>query len=199
MSTYGGETDSMIKMSKKKLAVIFPGIGYTKDKPLLYYATKLVLSEGYDVVHIEYHDMPQKIRGDVAMMKKAAELAFAQTKEQLKSIVFSDYEDVIFIGKSIGTVALAKYVSDHDIKAGSIWYTPVEATFSFPSDNVVAFIGDADPWSDVNVIKEKAEVLGIKLFLYPGCNHSLETGNIIEDIKIMHEVMKLTEDYIAER
>ena len=179
-------------MAKKKLAVVFPGIGYHKDKPLLYYATKLVQNNDYEVIHIGYHDMPQKIRGDLAMMMKAAELAFSQTEEQLENIDFSDYEDIIFIGKSIGTVALAKYVSDHAITAKQIWYTPVEATFSFPGKDVVAFIGDNDPWSDIEIIKEKAAALGIKLFLYPGCNHSLETGDVITDTGIIHEVMKET-------
>ena len=31
---------------QNKLAVIFPGIGYTKDKPLLYYAGKLAKAAG---------------------------------------------------------------------------------------------------------------------------------------------------------
>ncbi len=187
-------------MSKKKLAVIFPGIGYHKDKPLLYYATKLVKGAGYDVINIEYHDMPQKIKGNAAMMKMAAELAYAQTEEQLKDVEFTEYDDVLFIGKSIGTVALSKWcASEHEINAKQVWYTPVEATFSYTADNVVAFIGDADPWSDVNVIKAKAEAYGIKLFSYPGCNHSLETGNVSVDINTIHEVMNLTEDFIAGR
>ena len=33
----------------KKLAIIFPGVGYHKDKPLLYYSSKLVKGLGYDV------------------------------------------------------------------------------------------------------------------------------------------------------
>ncbi len=70
--------------------------------------------------------------------------------------------DVLFIGKSIGTVVLSKWcASEHEINAKQIWYTPVEAAFSFHADNVVAFIGDADPWSDVDVIKEKADACGI--------------------------------------
>ena len=89
-------------MSRKKLAVIFPGIGYHKDKPLLYYATKLVKGTGYDVINIEYHDMPEKIKGNETMMKKAVEIAYAQTEEQLKDVECSEYDDVIFIGKSIG-------------------------------------------------------------------------------------------------
>jgi phosphoglycolate phosphatase len=183
---------------KKKLAVIFPGIGYHKDKPLLYYATKLVQSHGYEVIHIEYHDMPVKIKGDAAMMRKAAEIAFAQTEEQLREVAFSEYEDVLLIGKSIGTVALAKYVSDHNIKAKQIWYTPVEATFSFPGEEIIAFIGDADPWSDVGKITQRADELGIKLYSYPGCNHSLETGNVLTDTANIHQVMDITEKWINE-
>ena len=179
-------------MAKKKLAVVFPGIGYHKDKPLLYYATKLVQNMRYEAINVSFHDMPQKVKGDSAMMAKAAILAFAQAEEQLENIDFSDYEDIVFIGKSIGTVALAKYASDHAINAKQIWYTPVEATFSFPGKDVVAFIGDNDPWSDIDIIKEKAAELGVKLFLYPQCNHSLESGDVITDIGIIHEVMKVT-------
>ncbi len=185
-----------MKTVERKLAVLFPGIGYHKDKPLLYYATKLVQKAGYDVIHVEYHDMPQKIRGNAEMMKKAAYLAIEQTEEQLKDVAFSDYDKVLFIGKSIGTVVLAKYLADHKVQAKQVWYTPVEATFSFPAKDVVAFIGDADPWSDVDAVKEKAAALGIPLHSYPDCNHSLETGDVSTDTRIIHEVMELTEAFL---
>ena len=52
-------------MGKKKgLAVILPGIGYHKDKPLLYFASKLMKAKGYDIINIEYSDMPKDIKGD---------------------------------------------------------------------------------------------------------------------------------------
>ena len=183
-------------MADKKLAVIFPGIGYHKDKPLLYYSTKLVQSLGYETIHIEYYDMPQKIRGNAEMMKQAAELAFKQTEEQLDSVKFEDYAEILFIGKSIGTVALAKYVKDHGIKARQIWYTPVEATFLFAGKDTVAFIGEADPWSDVNAVIKKAEDLGIKLYTYPGCNHSLECDDVDRNLDILQEVMRLTRESV---
>ena len=181
----------------KKLAVIFPGIGYHKDKPLLYYAAKLVQSMDYEVIHIEYSDMPKKIKGDAAKMQKAAEIAFSQTEEQLKDVRFSDYEDVLFIGKSIGTVALAKYISDHKIHSRQIWYTPVEATFLFGTNSdVIAFIGDADPWSDVEKVKETAKAQGIRMHSYPDCNHSLECENVLRNIDIIKDVMSISEDFI---
>ena len=53
---------------KNRLAVILPGIGYHKDKPLLYYATKLVKAKGYKVICIDYSGMPKDIKGDAAKM-----------------------------------------------------------------------------------------------------------------------------------
>ena len=41
-------------MMNKKLAVFFPGIGYTVDKPLLYYSRKLAASAGYDIRLLPY-------------------------------------------------------------------------------------------------------------------------------------------------
>ena len=35
---------------EEKIAVLFPGIGYTCDKPLLYYTGKLAVARGYKIV-----------------------------------------------------------------------------------------------------------------------------------------------------
>ena len=61
--------------------------------------------------------MPKDIKGDAVKMKMAAEIACEQTKEQLKETDFGIYEEILFIAKSIGTVAAAKYVGDHSIEA----------------------------------------------------------------------------------
>ena len=46
----------------KKLAVFFPGIGYTVDKPLLYYSRKIAAEQGYAV-----EELPAVVGGhDVA-------------------------------------------------------------------------------------------------------------------------------------
>ena len=38
----------------KKIAVVFPGVGYTKDRPLLYYAGKLAAANGYELIHRDF-------------------------------------------------------------------------------------------------------------------------------------------------
>lgn len=184
-------------MNNDKLCVIFPGVGYHKDKPLLYYASRLASKSGYDILSVEYSNLPQKIKGDAEMMKKAAEIAYAQTVSQLKDTDLKGCHDILLIGKSIGTYLLAKYAADNDLKAKQLWYTPVEATFSFDSKNVLAFIGDADPWSDVAEVKRIAGKQNIPLHSYPDCNHSLECDDIEKNIDILKDVMNKTALFIA--
>mgnify|MGYP004878678517 CR=1 FL=1 len=38
----------------KKICVVFPGIGYHTDKPLLYYSKKYMIAHGYDIVDVTY-------------------------------------------------------------------------------------------------------------------------------------------------
>ncbi len=179
----------------KKLAVIFPGMGYNTYGPLLYYSGKLAKADGYKLMlDIEYHDLPQKIRGDIVLMQKAALKAYECVETQLSGIDWSAYSDILFIGKSIGTVVAAKYNQEHKIGARQIWYTPVEATFKYADGTIEAFIGDADPWSDIERVKELAASSGIPLHIYPGCNHSLESGDVLSDIRTLSDVMEKTQN-----
>ncbi len=183
--------------SKKNLAVIVPGMGYHRDKPLLYYAGKLAEAAGYEVIRIEFHDLPLKGNIDPEAIRKTAEMTFAQTEEGLAAVDFDAYENVLFIGKSIGTVAMAKYIAEHHVKACQIWYTPVTDTLSFGTKEAVVFIGDADPCSDVSAIKKRMAKMGLTVHSYPGCNHSLECGDVDRDLETIRDVMQKTKAYLA--
>ena len=181
----------------KKLAVIIPGIGYGKDRPLLYYSARILKNSGFNLFHVEFHDMPSDILEDDELKKLAVQLACEQTEEQLTGVDFAAYQDIIFVGKSLGTIASAKYVADHGIPARQIWLTPVEKSFSFGSDNVVAFIGDSDLWSDLGKVRRMAERLGVDLSVITGgYNHSLERGSLKSDLKALETVLTKIEDYV---
>ncbi|MBR3267876.1 MAG: alpha/beta hydrolase [Oscillospiraceae bacterium] len=186
-------------MEQKKLAVIFPGIGYHKDKPLLYYAARIAQNCGYETISVEYCNMPEKIRGNTEMMRIAAELACQQASEQLQSVNICDYNRILLIGKSIGTIAAAKFAAEHPDHIKEIRYTPLESTFSFvPSvtGSCIAFLGTDDPWSDKNRITKEAAKQNIPLYLYPDCNHSLECHDVIRNIEYLREIMQITSDFI---
>ena len=43
----------------RKLLVLFPGIGYSTARPLLYYAKRMGQEKGYEVLELEYSRMPE--------------------------------------------------------------------------------------------------------------------------------------------
>lgn len=186
-------------MNSRKIVVIFPGVGYTKDRPLLYYSRKLASLYGYEEICVNYQNLPDNIRGNKEKMTLAAKLAYEQTVEALKSTDFSEYDRVLFIGKSIGTFIAAKYAEEYVEKVSLILYTPVEATFRPKLSDAIAFIGDSDPWSCLDDVKKLAETKGVSLNIYNKCNHSLEAGDVSYDLSVLTEVMKITEVFIAEK
>ena len=186
-------------MDVNKIAVIFPGIGYHRDKPLLYYAAKLAKQRGYEIIFIEYRDMPQKIRGNAEMMTIAAELAIAQSRDALQNIPINSDTELLLIGKSIGTIAAAQFAAECDVNIRQVWYTPLEATFAIDAkSSCIAFIGEDDPWSDIKSVKKMAEKQGIPLHTYSGCNHSLECGDVVQDLSVLQDVMEITAAYLRE-
>ncbi len=181
----------------KKIAVFFPGIGYHCDKPLLYYGRDIADECGYEEqIKVEYSYKGGKIRGDKEKMEKAFNALYKQTCDQLEQIDFSDYDDILFISKSIGTAVSAKYASEHAIDCKNVLYTPLEQTYIFKPLKAIAFTGTSDPWAVTDVIKEKSSAQGIPLSIYVDANHSLETEDTINNLKIIMDVMDKTRRHI---
>lgn len=182
----------------KKLLVIFPGIGYHADKPLLYYGRKLAEAGGYtEQITTAYTFSGGNIRGNESKMKEAAENLYAQAEEMLKEVFWADYDDILFMSKSIGTIIATQYASRHHLKGvRHILYTPLEYTFLDAPQDAIAFIGTNDPWSDVAKVIALCDEYHIPLHVYDGGNHSLEKEDVLENLQIMEDVMAYTKDYI---
>ena len=71
----------------KKLAVLFPGIGYHCDKPLLYYSKKCLSAYGYEIIEVNYKHFPHMKDKD-ELIKQAEDIGYAQTEEILKIFHF---------------------------------------------------------------------------------------------------------------
>ena len=186
-------------MSEKKIAVVFPGMGYHTDKPLLYYSKRIARSMGYEIVELKY-DFPYKAReimNDKARMKEAFEIAVSQIREQVKGIQFDEYDDILFIGKSIGTAIAAYFDGELNVGARHIVFTPVPQTFDRLRQNAgIVFHGTADPWCSTDVAEAKCNELDLELYKVEKANHSLETESPLDDIRNILGVMDKVEEYI---
>ena len=184
-------------MEHDKLAVIFPGMGYHSDKPLLYYSKRLSREHGYEIIEISYgfQVRARDIMNDKDGRSNAFLHAVSETKKQLAEVDFGSYRDVLFIGKSIGTTVAAFYDKENGINARHIVFTPVTETFEHLRDGCgIVFHGTADPWCDTDLAENKTKELHLELIKVVGANHSLETGDAIVDSRRMPEILEKVND-----
>ena len=191
-----------------KIAVLFPGIGYTCDKPLLYYSAKLAAEKGFEVVRVPYGNFPSNVKGNAEKMYQSFVSAREQSEEILKDVDWSSYDEIVFFSKSVGTVVALSYAAEHGIDARQVLYTPLKETFKFPVEagaadasdagksRVIAFHGTGDPWAVTDEIVRICEEKGVPLYLTKDANHSLECGKAIKDIKKIRKVMRTVKEFV---
>ena len=181
-----------------KIAVLFPGIGYHKDKPLLYYSMKIAKEAGYQPVYIDFSSIAWD-KADLRDPEKMKEL-FIQATGVTES-VFSDVhitaeDEVLFISKSIGTAVAAYYAKMNALKAKQIYFSPVVQFGGFAGDYGRAFYGDNDPLADHTKIEEICVEKKIEAHLIAGGNHSLEIGVTETDLINLSKMMSFVKTFI---
>jgi phosphoglycolate phosphatase len=181
-----------------KLAVVFPGIGYTVDKPLLYFSRKIAAENGYEIKLLPYTGFPAKILGDREKMTESYRIALMQSRKMLADVDFTVYNEILFIGKSIGTIVASAYAKQHGLQVRSVLFTPLADTFQFldAESDAAAFHGTADPWANTDEISKMCEELQIPLYLTDRANHSLETGDVETDLNTLTETMRIVKAFL---
>ena len=84
----------------KKLAVIFPGVGYTCTKPLLYYTASMAAERGYEIIRLDYGQDIHTFHGRTPTeLEPIIKLAIKRTLPQLENVPFSEYDDYFYLQK----------------------------------------------------------------------------------------------------
>ncbi len=173
----------------KKLAILFPGIGYTCVKPLLYYTGSLAAELGYEVLRLDYGQDIHTFRGRTPEeMRPIQKLALKRTLDQLEKVPFQEYESLLFISKSIGTVVACKteIILQLSDKTRHFLMTPIPDTLPYLKDvNGIFLSGTGDPYISADLVRNAASSWPEKTGgIFEGCNHSLEKpGDIMEGLK----------------
>lgn len=196
----------------KKIGIFFPGLGYSAERPLLYYTKKMLMSYGYEILELDYADrmdesITKEIRDNLlnpdtvkSAVLKYVEVAFKYVEEQLgkKNPQISDDDRVVLVSKSIGSVVDAVYSAKHGINGEHILFTPLSHAFQLIKDiDGLAFSGTSDPVANAAVIRKLCMGHDIVFHSVEGGNHSLETGDVIKDISNLSWVMDNVDSYIS--
>ena len=180
------------KNEKKNLIILFPGAGYTVDKPLLYYAGFKYDVKGYEVLRIDYGDCIFNGKTQNKPFDEIIEDIKKFVLEQIKEVDFLIYDDIVFCSKSMGTIIagwLAEILNIKNIR--HIYLTPVNDTLQYikAGKNInIVIAGTKDDFINLEMLKENCEREEIKLELIDGANHGLVIAN--EDMNVNIDILK---------
>lgn len=173
---------------KKRIVVTFPG-GRGAEIPLLYYGAKYYEDMGYEKLFVSHS----------VLDNPAFDNVYENALKILKNIDWNDYEKIVFIAKSLGTVVACKIKELLQIPASLILFTPLKETLEFihKENNVLLVaIGDEDMWLSSDVLNKHCEENGIKCHVEHGVGHRMEVKNSLQrNLEIVHNVLH----YIGEQ
>lgn len=179
------------------LAILFPGLRYTCDMPLLYYPSRLFAQRAADVLQVntdytqtEYQSAPQSKQAE--WLTGDARAALQAGKQQ------GNYRRLILVGKSIGTLAMAHLVNrSADEGIATIWLTPLLRQQTLVS-NAMHFKGPAlyiagsgDPLYAADSMQRILEATRAEKLIVDDADHSMEiSGDLFRSIEILERVLQ---------
>jgi len=182
----------------RTLAVLFPGLRYSCDMPLLYYPLKLLLERGAEVLQVRA-DYSLPAYQSLLPSERAAWLAVDAEAVVQAARTQGEYTRLVLIGKSIGTVALASLVP-HAREAITIWLTPLLRNPQLVAGCAAAeqnrgaalFIaGTADDLYDAAALDRIRAATQAEALLVEGGDHSLEiAGDFLASLRALEQVMQ---------
>lgn len=178
----------------KKLIVLFPGVKYSTDCPLLYYAKFCYEWKGYEVLEINSYDV-EEVDG-LADLDTYAVLAEKNVKSQLQNVDWKKYTHIVFASKSMGTV-IALWLED-ELKLSSVTHillTPLNQTLPYMEkerDYRCIVTGTEDSFVQSQHLKELCQRKKYPLTVIEGVGHRLETEeNFMDNLEILKKIVEL--------
>lgn len=189
----------------KSICIMLPGLGYSTERPIFYYATGMCLNNHVDVLHINYNFAQNEHFKKLAKADQE-QWMYEDVKAVAKEVLNdSRYEQCFLLSKSIGTIPMAmEWTAKNFIhNAIGIWLTPllkVDAVYSaiveteLPS---LCVIGD----NDHHFIEERISSFTnnelVNTVVIPNADHSLEiAGDISSTINAAKEVMTCIQEFM---
>ena len=168
----------------KNIVISFPG-GRGYEIPVLYFGAKYYEDQGYEKVFIR-HPRNEECEFGV-LLDNAAKI--------ISQIDFSEYDDIVFVAKSIGTVVACQIKEKYHIPATLILFTPLNETLPYihsKNDIKLVAVGDKDRYIDVKMLQKLCDNEGVLCHIEQGVGHRMEVlGDLDKNLNIISNVIKL--------
>ncbi|MCR4605882.1 MAG: GNAT family N-acetyltransferase [Eubacterium sp.] len=173
---------------KNRLLILFPGIRYSVDCPLLYYTRLNFEYAGYECISADYGI------DEADDLSAFSERAVEKLRGAFENIKFDDYEAVIFAEKSVGTVVGMRLEDELNLKnVYHLVYTPIDETYKYLTTTrriVGMAAGTEDKYTDAKALQAACKKLDIELITIKNAGHRLEAGkDVTADISALVKVI----------
>ena len=184
-----------------RLGLILPGLRYSCDMPLLFYPARLMIQRQTAVLQV-HSDYTQAAFQSASKAEQAHWLAEDAQAALKAGTAAGEFRDLVLIGKSIGTLALASLVAG-GIQAPAIWLTPllrqprlVEAALQ--QKGPALFVGSSsDPTFDTAQLQRIQAAGKGEGLVVSGADHGLEIpGDIFASLEIMRQVLERIQAFL---
>lgn len=159
---------------KKGIVVCFPGTGYTCREKLFTLCAEAYETRGYEVIKLDFSHIPFK---EIETLEEALAFAMRAVKRQLDGIAFTDYEDVVWISKSLGTVCAALTEKELGVIPRHLLLTPVPDALKLLrlGANVIAMVlGTQDRFLTGEAMAEFCADRGYRYCIINDVGHNLK-------------------------
>ena len=177
---------------KEGIVLTFPGRRGT-EIPLLYFSAKFFEDWGYDKIFVA---QPPDSEEDF-------DRAYSHAKELLEGICCQEYRNIVFVGKSRGTVLACKLKESLKLPASLILLTPIEATLPYmtrDNDILLAVCGSKDRYLSCELLREVCLRENISCYIEEGAGHCMEVrADLDRDLEIIRNVMLAFYTFLAEK
>lgn len=167
----------------KRIVISFPG-GRGSEIPILYFSAKYFEDIGYEKVFINHS----------ALNEVTVDTVFFNARNMLESINWSEYEHIVFVAKSLGTVVACKLKELLHIPASLVLYTPIEDTMKYINPNndiLLVAMGDEDRNLSSDLLLKHCKEKEIKCYIEHGVGHRMEVMNdLSRNLEIVYNVLQ---------
>ncbi|PKO05779.1 MAG: hypothetical protein CVU41_10175 [Chloroflexi bacterium HGW-Chloroflexi-3] len=190
------------------LVLVLPGLNYTCDMPMLYYATQIMLEVGADVVQVKYDYIQARSGGSASTLnERFGDLQTDVTQIARLALMQRDYKRLTVIGKSLGTLAIPHLLqADLPLRPKiCIYLTPIlnelvpirDLIQTCPSNLFV--IGTNDRYFDQKLINQLITLNADNFMIIDGVNHSLEfPGDTSNSLEVLDKVIRRIQNFLTE-
>jgi hypothetical protein len=197
-------SNTFLNQNSNHLCIIFPGLGYTADMPLLYYSSVVMESKGAGVLQVHYNYKTETFQ-TLSQKEQYQHIITDATIAYKTAIKQRDYQHVTLIGKSLGTLALGHLLTTQPEveNTGFVWLTPLfrnealHLQMMSRKHRALFVIGSSDPHYDQSKLAEVETATGGESLVFGSADHSLEIpGKPLESLQFLQQFVTRLENFI---